>query len=182
MKQLVNFARHERNDLNVLDRLTYAISEMSGNKFHPWNMESLDKWWQIHEADYSDWPDEEFDSAMDSFRRADCANALELFKKVLTIDVHADKSRAFAIACAVETGDIETADNLFKSFGDKKTRWAKWANIKILLAKEGAEPATKMLAGLSREYRSMGFIIPKMHVWRQIDWSLYDRLMKDEKK
>src|SRR6266850_4002903 len=156
----------------------------SGLSRHVWDMGSLNKWWAGHQSNYTDWPHEHYNSGIDFFEHVNYLDALESFKKVLEVDSDADKSRALAVACAVEIGNIELAKNMFESFKAKDSRWAKWGQTKITLVTEGAERATKMLAGLSREYRTFpvrAFIHPRVHVWRQIDWSLYDRLVKEEK-
>lgn len=107
--------------------------------------------------------------------------ALTNFESVLVIDRAADKSRALAMACAIEIGNMVKAQQLNTDYELKGERWEQWANGKMMLATNAIQQGTEKFASLAKKYPTFptrAWIEKGNHVLRQIDWALYSKLMQ----
>jgi hypothetical protein len=173
------------NDLYRQTRIMRTISSLVGEKFYPWEIEQFKEWWKANRENYNDWPKQIYYNAKASFESGNYSDALKQFQKVIDFDNDSEKSKALAVACAIETGNKDLANQFISSFIYGDSRWQLWGRAKIALITEGALAATEKLADLSRKFPSFperAYIHRKAHIWRQIDWTLYDSLVRDEKK
>jgi tetratricopeptide (TPR) repeat protein len=171
---------HTSKDLWLLNRVSLALERMVGVQYSPWDLQPLDHWWSNHKASYTNWPGSEYAAADASFRACKYDAALKLFESVLAIDPKADKSRAFAVACAAEVGDIRKANQLNSSYDQKDGRWELWAAGKMLLTTGAVEQATRAFASLVEKYPVMagdGFFERSNHFLRNLDWPLFSQLV-----
>lgn len=164
-------------DLWEANRITFAISELTGQKFFPWTMSQLTNWWENNKLAYTNWPFTAFDAANGAFSGTRYGEALTNFQAVLAVDKAADTSRMCAIACALESSNVELATNLFSHFADPNGRWRKLAEAKMCASTGDVRTATSILAGLSTNYPTFRPYSRESHVWRQIDWTMYDNLI-----
>ena len=105
--------------------------------------------------------------------------AAEAFDQVLKLDPGADMSRAFSIACYWETGETNRAAIFAKAFKNPLARWAQWASAKAELEGGSVSNATVHFATIRTNFPTMIKGLPNKgdHVYRNIDWALYDRLV-----
>lgn len=69
----------------------------------------------------------------------------------MAADPKADKSRALAVVCAAEVGDIRKAHQLNGGYDQKNGRWERWAAAEMLLTTGAVEQATRAFAALVKE-------------------------------
>ncbi|MSU57356.1 MAG: hypothetical protein EXS35_04100 [Pedosphaera sp.] len=101
------------------------------------------------------------------------------FDKVLRLDPAAGVSRAFCIACCLESGETNKAMALAKEFQDASTRWAQWAAAKTELEIGDVSNATVRLAFITTNFPTMGNRPqPGFDIWKKVDWQLFDRLTR----
>ena len=99
----------------------------------------------------------------------------------MTVDPAADKSRALAVACAVETGNMTRAQELNTNYAIKDGRWEQWAQAKMMLATNAIQQATEKFVSLTKKYPTfpqLAWIAQGDHILRQVDWTLYLKLMQ----
>jgi hypothetical protein len=158
-----------------------TISDITGEKFYPWKIEDLQDWWNARIGNYQSWPKQAYYAAKSSFEEGVYQGALTLFQKLMDADSGSEKSRALAIACAIELGKIELANQFLASFINPNSRWELWAKAKISLATEETPRGTEMLADISTTFKSFperAYIHKGAHIWRTIDWALYNKLIE----
>lgn len=180
--ELVDIARNAK-DLWTVNRASKALNDLVGINFYPWDITPLDEWWKTNSILYTNWPYTSYDRAMGYFSSCRYDLALPEFETVLSGDSCADKSRALAIACALELGDTNKAENLRSAYTDKAGRWRKWANCRFVLSTGSVDAATRQFAELSREFPTFSdaaWIRPGQHVLRLIDWTLFNDLKTNE--
>jgi hypothetical protein len=104
---------------------------------------------------------------------------------VLTIDPTADISRFVLVACYLEVDEPTKAVATAKSFHDQSTRWALAAATIIELDTGSIPNATVQLANLKRSNPTWGLVsldLRSFHVWRKVDWDLFDKTLATPKK
>jgi hypothetical protein len=136
MNHLVEATMAE-NDLYRQTRIMRTISSIAGEKFYPWNIEQFKEWWNANRKNYNFWPKQIYYNAKSSFESGNYPNALRQFQEVIDFDNGSEKSKALAIACAMEIGNIDLANQLVSSFIYGNSRWQLWATAKIALVTEG---------------------------------------------
>ncbi len=170
-------------DLWTANRAAKALDEIASVSFDPWNLEPLDAWWELNQAAFTNWPYEVYYDANAKFSACRYHEALNEFNKVLLVDPAADRSRALAVACALEIGDIETAQNLNVDYAQDGGRWQRWADSKMLLTTGKVDQATQVFATLAKDFPTFSdsaWIQRGNHVLRQLDWNLFDKEMSDQ--
>jgi hypothetical protein len=178
--KLVEFA-HQSKDLWTINRIAKSLNDMAGVNFYPWDLQPLDKWWAQNSLSYTNWPFNQYQKALTAFRACKYNIALTNFESVLVIDRAADKSRALAVACAIEIGDMVKAQQLNTNYALKGERWEQWANGKMMLATNAIQQGTEKFASLAKKYPTFpvgAWIGEGNHVLRKIDWALYSKLMQ----
>jgi hypothetical protein len=178
--KLVEIARNSE-DLWTINRVSKALKDMVNVDFFPWDLNPLDMWWAQNATKYTSWPYTEYLQAESAFSATKYGEALQEFEAVLSIDPAADKSRALAVACAIELGDLAKAQNLNVGYSQKEGRWELWAKCKMLLSTDTVERATKEFATLAKKFPTFtdqAWIQKGNHVLRKLDWSQYYELMK----
>jgi len=177
---LVDLA-HRSKDLWTINRISKKLKELGGVEFFPWDIQPLDNWWMHAHSNYTNWPSESCKAAMIALSHGKFAFALTNFESVLSIDPTADKSRAFAVECAIEIGDIQKAKELNKDYALQGQRWQKWANARLMLATNDVQQGTREFAALAKQDPTLvglGGINRNSYMLRQIDWSLFDQLQE----
>lgn len=180
--ELVTLARSK--DLWTANRVSKALQEIVDVSFDPWDLTPLDTWWAENRSAFTNWPYEAYYQANADFGACQYGEALEGFTSVLSIDPAADRSRALAVACALEAGGLAVATNLNVGYVRKDGRWEQWARCKMILATGNVETATREFAKLTSAYPTFSdkaWISRGTHVLRQLDWGLYDKLIAEEK-
>jgi len=176
LPSLVEFFTNE-TDLGVADRLAIAISGLAKEDFHPRDFERILTWWTSHQNEYTNWPFAIFERGMQEFHSARYQPAAEAFCNVLEIDPTADMSRAYAVACCWEAGQANKALMLAKEFKNTSARWAQWANAKAELESGSVSNATIRFFSISTNFPAMSELPNRnSHVYRKIDWKLFDEL------
>jgi hypothetical protein len=178
--KLVELA-HQSRSLYTINRIGKALNDMTGISFYPWDLQPLDSWWAQHRMDYTNWPFSQYNEGMDAIRACRYDEALTNFEFVLTIDSTADKSRALAVACAVEIGNLVRAQQLNTNYALEDGRWKQWAQGKMMLATNAIEQATETFVSLSKRYPTFpgtSLIAPGNNLLRQINWEMYSKLMQ----
>ena len=170
-------------DLAVADRLTMAISDLAKEDFHPHDFQRIAVWWKDRHDFFTNWPLTALELGLRAFSSANYAKAAEAFEQVLKLDSGADMSRAHAIACCWETGQTNRAAILAKEFRSPSARWAQWANAKAELETGNVSNATVHFFSLTTNSPSMA-ALPNQgsHVFRNIDWELFNKLKATEKR
>lgn len=100
---------------------------------------------------------------------------------MLAIDSTADKSRALAVGCAIEIGDLPKAVQLNTNYTLADGRWEQWAEGKMMLATNGIQQGTEKYVSITRKFptfASNAFIAPGNSILRQVDWNLYSKLLQ----
>lgn len=179
--QLVIMARDELN-LWVQNRITYALSTLTGENFMPWDVAELEKWWISNEENYPSWPYDLYDEAMSHLASVRYSDALIPLEAIISLDDYADKSRALAIACALEIGDTERASTLGAAWKHPDGRWARWSKAITTLHGDDREEAAKQFAELAAEFRTFpprSFLRQGNHLFRRLDWTAYNRKLNE---
>jgi hypothetical protein len=117
------------------------------------------------------------ETASQEFNATRYQQAAETFEEVLKLDSTADMSRAYAIACYWEMGQTNRARTLAKDFKNPSSRWAQWASAKADLEAGNISNATIRFFTITTNFPGM----PQQpnqyyHVYRNIDWQLFNRL------
>jgi hypothetical protein len=178
--KLVELA-HQSRDLWTINRIAKALNDMTGVNFYPWDLQPLDSWWAQNSTNYTNWPYDKYEKASEAFKSVHYEEALTNFESVLALDPAADRSRALAIGCAVEIGNIPKAQKLSTDFTIKDGRWEHWAQGKMMLATNGIRQGTEEFVSLTKKYPTFAenaWIVEGTHILRQVDWTLYRKLMQ----
>lgn len=171
----------KENNLWVANRVTYAISALTGKEFYPWSLDALSKWWETNQASFTNWPFDACDEVVGKFASVKYQDALTASKSVLDIDTFADYTRYIAVACAVELGSTNEQQSLLSGFKYPDGRWAQLARIKAVLSTGDVAVASSNLAQLVRHSPGLklgsSFVQEGSHAWRQVDWSIYSAVL-----
>lgn len=119
--------------------------------------------------------------AIDAIHFGRYGEALTNFDYVLTIDPTADTSRALAVACAIEIGNMPKAQQLNTNYAIGDGRWKQWADGKMMLATNAIQQGTEKYVSLAKKYPTFmnsAFIAQGNHILRKIDWVTYSKLMQ----
>ena len=179
VSRLVELA-HQSKDLWTINRIAKSLNEMTGVNFYPWDLQPLNNWWARNSSKYTNWPVEHFRNALQEVASAHYQAALTNFEFVVAIDPTADKSRALAVGCAIEVGNMSKAQQLNTNFAIANGRWEHWARGKMMLATNAVRQGTEEFVSLAKKYPGFvgdGLIHEGNHVLRQVDWPLYRELM-----
>jgi hypothetical protein len=179
--QLVTMAQSE-NNLWVANRITHAISVLSGRECFPWTLDSLKTWWEGSSAQFTNWPYASFDKALIRFNARQYFGARLEFESIINSDPYADQSRALAIICAIETGDTNKIATLATNWKYPDGRWASFSKAKMNLSTGDVTQATIQLAEFAAKYRTLEnwiAIRPGVHYLRQVDWPLYEQKLTE---
>jgi hypothetical protein len=176
---LIDSVKMEKN-LWVNNRITFAISKLTGENFYPWNIKELEEWWIKSEKDYPRFPYVSFSRAQSFLYIGQTKDALELFKEVLGSDKVADISRSYAVICSILLGDLETAKSFSSFFKYRDSAWAELAHGTIMLTEgDKINGTTKLINASLRNVRIRMLIsIGKDSLWRGIDWQRYNAEVK----
>ena len=180
VSKLVELA-HSSKDLWTVNRIANALNKIAGVSFYPWDLQPLDQWWIQNKMNYTNWPYDQYANADAAFRATHYEEALTNFEAVLTIDPNADKSRALAVGCAIEIGNMPKAQQLNTNYSLPGERWQRWANGKMMLATNGIQQGTEEFVSIAKKYQTfpaIAGIAPGNNILRQIDWDLYSKLMQ----
>jgi hypothetical protein len=180
--ELVTLARSK--DLWTANRVSKALQDIVDVSFDPWDLVPLDAWWTENQSAFTNWPYQVYLEGDSEFKACHYGVALKCFRYVLSADPGADRSRALAVACALETKDVTVATNLNTAYAQKGGRWDQWAQCKMILATGTVDQATREFAKLARCYPTFSdkaWISKGNHVLRQVDWRLYDDLIAEAK-
>ena len=172
---------HESKDLWTINRSAKALKEMGCVDFFPWDIGPLDRWWSENRSSFSNWPYALYSEANAVFRGCHYHEALSKYGQVIEVDPSADRSRAMAIACALEIGDTNRVQELQSGFVQKKGRWERWAQCRMLLETGTVHVATEAFATLAKDYPTFtdsAWIRKGNHVLRKLDWGVYEELLK----
>jgi tetratricopeptide (TPR) repeat protein len=172
---------HESKNLWVVDRIEIRLNSMTGKEFVPWDLKAVDLWWSQNMTNYIGWPYDQYGKADWAFHATRYQEALTNFEAVLAIDPAADKSRALAVGCAIEVGDLTKAKQLNVNYAAQGGRWQRWANAKMMLGTNGIQQATEEFVSIAKQYPTFpdsAWIDPRSSILRQIDWPLYSKLMQ----
>jgi hypothetical protein len=172
---------HKSKDLWTINRISKELKDMTGVNFFPWDLQPLDSWWAQNSMNYTNWPFGQYSKGIDAVRACRYDDALTNFEIVLTIDPTADKSRAFAVASAIETGNMSKAQQLNTNYAIGDGRWKQWADCKMMLATNAIQNGTEKLVVLAKQYPTFvndAYIGKGNNILRQIDWNLYSQLMQ----
>jgi hypothetical protein len=151
--KLVELA-HKSKDLWTINRIAKELNDMTGVNFYPWDLQPLDSWWAQNSMNYTNWPLDQYSKGMDTVRACRYGEALTNLEFVLTIDPTADKSRAFAVACAIEIGNMQKAQQLNTNYTKIDGRWQQWAQGKMMLATNAIQQGTEKFVLLTKKYHS----------------------------
>lgn len=175
--KLVELA-HQSKDLWTINRIAKKLGDLEGVNFYPWDLQPLDTWWANNSSHYTNWPYAQSKQGMAAFSACKYYEALTNFETVLSFDPKADKTRAYAVACSVELGNLEKAHQLDDKFALSDGRWRLWSQGKMMLATNNIEGATKLFFSIGHKYPTLqnSFIRPGTHVLRQVDWTLFNEL------
>lgn len=177
---------HDSKDLWTINRAAKAIKNMGGPDFFPWELAPLDRWWAENKQAYTNWPYALYNQGNSTFGGCRYREALEIFRQLLKIDPAADRSRAMAIACAIEIGDTNQVPALRSGFVQAKGRWDKWVECRMLLETGTVQKATEAFVALSKEYPTFtdsAWVREGNHVLKKVDWKLFKEMMQsDERK
>jgi tetratricopeptide (TPR) repeat protein len=177
LSSLVELFTNE-TDLVVADRLTMAISDLAKENFHPHDFERITTWWKDHNNSFTNWPLSTLELGLHELNLANYPKAAEAFEQVLKLDSKADMSRAYAVACYWETGQTNRATTLAKEFKSSSARWAQWATAKAELEAGNVSNATVLFFSITTNFPNMSDLPDKRyHIYRHIDWQLYDKLI-----
>ena len=178
--KLVELA-HSSKDMWTINRIAKKLNEITGVDFYPWNLQPLDSWWAQNRMNYTNWPFNQYGKGIDAIKACRYSEALTNFEFVLAVDSTADKSRAFAVASAIEIGNTEKANQLNTNYAIGDGRWAQWAQAKMMLATNAIQQGTEKFVSLTQKYPTFvndAFIGQGNNILRQIDWTLYSKLMQ----
>ena len=165
------------DDLLTADRITLALSEVTGQDFHPRDYERIKSWWKQEHGSFTNWPMSDFNDAMLAFSEVHYGAAARDFEKILDLDQNADLSRALCIACYLAIGQTNDANKHLKEFRAPETRWAQWAAMKVELDSSNVSNGTVQLVNLISKFPTIAMQPNKADdIWRKVDWQLYDRL------
>ena len=173
---LVDLLQKE-SDLLAANRITYAISELTGEEFYPRDLTRLNRWWEENKGSYTNWPYSECEQGDGAFSGGRYAEALGHFQEVLRVDPTADRTRALAVACAWEVGNTNTARALLAGFAIREGRWEQWAEAKSELATGSVERATLKFVEIATNYptfHNSSYLDGRWDVLRQVDWKLFE--------
>ena len=157
------------------------LNDLTGVSFFPWDLQPLDQWWAQNKMNYTNWPYEQYAKANAAMASVKYNEALTNYEAVLLIDPTADRSRAFAVGCAIEIGDLMKVRQLNINFALPGERWQRWANAKMMLGTNGIKEGTEEFVSIVKKYPSfttLAWVAPGNHILRQIDWALYSNLMQ----
>jgi hypothetical protein len=176
---LVDSAKTEKN-LWVNNRITYAISVLSGMNFFPWNINELEEWWVKSEKDYPRFPYEAFNRGQSDLYMGRTKDAQEEFKEVIKSDKGADISRAHAVICSVLLGELEEAKRLASSFKYRNGAWEELAHATIMLAEGDRDASTTKLINASQRNERILLLIRtgENTLWKDMDWQRYNQEVK----
>jgi hypothetical protein len=168
----------KEEDLLTADRITLAISEFAKEDFRPRDLDRVKSWWKSHQISYANWPKSSLELGWREFSAVHYPQAAEAFEQVLKFDSGADMSRAHAIACYWETAQTNRATAMANEFKNPSTRWAQWAAAMAELEGGDTNNATIRFASITTNFPSMSRLPLKgSHVFRHLDWPLFDRLV-----
>jgi len=120
-----------------------------------------------------------YEVGFSEFRSVHYSKAVEAFEQVLKLDPGADMSRAYAVACYWEAGQSNRAMTLAKDFKNPSGRCAQWASAKADLEAGNLSNATVRFFSLTTNFPSMEQLPDQgYHIYRNLDWQLFDRLKK----
>lgn len=179
--QLVDLAKREEN-LWVQNRITHTISVLSGEKFYPWTVNRLSNWWEKSSSQYTNWPYATFEKGLGHLDATQYKDALREFGVIVASDGYADKSRALALACAIEIGDTNGVAVFSTGWKYPEGRWARWAKARLNISTGDVAQVTKQFAELAAECRTFpdaAVMNPGNPLLRQVDWSLYSQTLKE---
>jgi len=120
--KLVELA-HQSKDLWTINRIAKKLNDITGVDFYPWDLHPLDSWWEQNSMNFTNWPFDEYSKGIDAVKACRYDQALTNLDFVLTIDPTADKSRALAVACAIEIGNLQKAQQLNTNYAIGDGRW-----------------------------------------------------------
>lgn len=175
----------EEENLWVQNRITFALSSLTGETFYPWTIDKLSAWWSEHSHSYTNWPYSTYSKAMGELYSTHYENALKDFKAVLKHDSDADMSRAYAVACAAQAGFIEEAEALCGSWKTPDARWPMWAKAKLNLAKGEVTSATMEFVEIAKKYKGFpmkSFMKRGNDILSDVDWDLYEQELQKNPK
>jgi len=144
-------------------------------------LQPLEKWWEQNSMNYTNWPYAQYAKADAAVRATRYKEALTNYEAVLAIDPTADRSRAIAVGCAIQIGDMSKAQQLNTNYALKGGRWQRWANGKMMLATNGIQQGTEEFVSITKKYPTFpaaAWISPGNDILGQIDWPLYSKLMQ----
>ena len=173
---LMDFFANE-TDLGVADRLTIAISDLTKEDFHPRDFERIANWWKHYHNSFTNWPLEILENASREFSSVHYRQAAEAFKQVLKLDSGADMSRAFAIACYLDTGLTNRATTLAKEFKHPSARWAQWTTAKAERETGNVSNETVRCLEITTNLHGMIYLTKNdSPFFRHVDLRIYDKL------
>jgi hypothetical protein len=178
--KLVELA-HQSKDLWTINRIAKALNDMTGVDFYPWDLKPLDDWWAKNSIYYTNWPYNQYLKAYEAFKSTHYEEALTNFESVLAIDPAADRSRALAVGCAIEIGNMPKAQQLNTNYATADGRWEHWAHCKMMLATNAIRQGTEEFVSLTKKnptFAQISWIAEGNHILRQVDWTLYQKLMQ----
>jgi hypothetical protein len=178
LPSVIEVAQKSR-DLWLRNRAVLAVENITGNAFEATDWPKFEIWWEANKNRYAKWPMEEFENAMNSLRKGKYEVALQRFLAVLAVDPNADKSRALAVACAVELLEFSKAKELNASYREPSGRWPRWAEAKVLLHTGHQKEGTQKLAALFNDGSIRfgdTFTDQSSHLMRLLDWQLFSQL------
>jgi len=181
LPELVTLAAQEKN-LWVENRITHAISALSGQTHYPWTLEGLSNWWQTSSSQYTNWPYARFEKGIELLNATKYKDALCEFDAIIASDAYADRSRAYALACAIEIGDTNKVAAFSSGWKYPEGRWARWAKARHNISTGDIAQATTQFAELAADCRTFPDIAamdPRNRLLRQVDWALYNQTLKE---
>jgi len=99
---------------------------------------------------------------------------------VLAIDPTADRSRAIAVGCAIQIGDMSKAQQLNTNYALKGGRWQRWANGKNDVSHERHTARDRGICFYNKNIQ----LFQRLHGFHLVmtfladDWPLYSKLMQ----
>jgi hypothetical protein len=181
---MVDAARQSK-DLVIKNRAILAVQNITGKEFKATAWEDFERWWTSEGKSFESWPYKDFHHGIEAMERIDYKTALTNFLSVLRVDPKADQSRALAVVCYAETGELSRANNLHTNYARPNGRWPRLAEIKLTLSSGKTAEATTNLAKFFKEGRSSYGnlkIDEAAYVLRAIDWSKFRELTATESK
>jgi hypothetical protein len=182
--RLVQIA-HNSKDLWTINRAAKALKEMGCVDFFPWDTGPLDRWWSENQSSYTNWPYGLHSQGIAAFSGCRYREALGNLTEVLKVDPGADRSRAMAIACALEVGDTNKVQALRSGFVQNGGRWDRWVQCRMVLETGTVHAATEAFADLAKAYptfKDSAWISKGKHVLRKVDWTAYEEMMKPDEE